>query len=207
LRRPPTISADALADLEEAKRRLRSRMGARRRAVPSDRAEAAGRELAALLAGCPEFLAARRVAFYAALADELPTRVAFDAALERGCRALFPAVEGERQLVFRPLERWEDLRPGRYGVPEPPKQGPPVRPEKGDVVLVPGVAFDAEGHRLGRGRGCYDAAFPPGASAPLLYGVAFEFQIVDAVPHGSRDRRMDAIVTERIIRQMPRTTR
>jgi 5-formyltetrahydrofolate cyclo-ligase len=177
-------------------------MAARCRAVPRDLAEAAGRQVAARLAGCPAFLAARRIAFYAALPDELPTRLAFDAALERGCCVLFPALEGERRLVFRPVERWEDLRPGRYGVPEPPKQGPAVRPAKGDLVLVPGVAFDAEGHRLGRGRGCYDAAFPPGASAPLLYGVGFEFQVVDAVPHGSHDRRMDAIVTERIIRQM-----
>jgi 5-formyltetrahydrofolate cyclo-ligase len=180
-------------------------MAALRRAVSRDEAEAAGRELAARLAGCPAFLAARRIALYAALPDELPTRMAFDAALERGCQALFPVVEGERRLVFRPLERWEELKPGRYGIPEPPKQGPALRPEEGDLVLVPGVAFDAEGQRLGRGGGYYDAAFPPGASGPLLYGVGFEFQVVDAVPHGSRDRRMDAIVTERTVRQMPRT--
>jgi 5-formyltetrahydrofolate cyclo-ligase len=193
---------DALADLEVAKRRLRQEMAARRQAIQRDEAEAAGRELAARLAGCPVFRAARRVAFYAALPDELPTRAAFDAARERGCCALFPAVEGERRLVFWPLERWEDLRPGRYGVPEPPRQGPAVELAQSDLVLVPGIAFDAEGHRLGRGAGCYDAAFPPGVGTPLLYGVGFEFQVVDAVPHGSRDRRMDAIVTERIIREV-----
>ena len=193
MRRPPTTPVDAPADLEVAKRRLRREMAARRRAVRREEAEAAGREVAARLAGCPAFQSARRVAFYAAR--------------ECGCCALFPAVEGERRLVFRPLERWEDLRPGRYGVPEPPKQGPAVQPAQGDLVLVPGVAFDVEGHRLGRGGGCYDAAFPPGASAPLLYGVGFEFQVVDAVPHDSRDRKMDAIVTERIIRQMQRTSR
>ena len=201
------IPADAPADLTAAKCRMRREMAVRRRGVGRDEAEAAGRELAARLASCPAFLAARRVAFYAALPDELPTRVAFDAALERGCCALFPAVEGERRLVFRPLERWEDLRSGRYAVPEPPKAGSAVRLTEDDLVLVPGVAFDADGHRLGRGGGCYDAAFPAGASAPLLYGVGFEFQVVDAVPHGSRDRRMDAIVTERIIRQMPRNSR
>jgi 5-formyltetrahydrofolate cyclo-ligase len=193
------------ADLEAAKRRLRREMAERRRAVPREEAEAAGRQLAARLTDCPEFLGAQRVAFYAALPDELPTRVAFQAALERGCCALFPAQDGERRLVFRMVERWEELRPGRYGVPEPPEQGAAVQLAQDDLVLVPGVAFDAEGHRLGRGGGCYDAAFPPGASAPLLYGVGFEFQVVAAVPHGSRDRRMDAIVTERMIRRMPRT--
>jgi 5-formyltetrahydrofolate cyclo-ligase len=204
---PPTSPPDEPADLEAAKRRLRREMAARRGAVARDEAEAAGREVAAWLAGCSSFRAARRVAFYAALPDELPTRAAFEAAREGGRCALFPAVEGERRLVFRPLERWEDLRPGRYGVPEPPKRGPALQPEQGDLVLVPGVAFDAEGNRLGRGGGCYDAAFPPGASAPLLYGVGFEFQVVDAVPHGSRDRRMDAIVTEGMIRRISGATR
>jgi 5-formyltetrahydrofolate cyclo-ligase len=208
LKRGPTTPADAPADLEVAKRRLRREMAVRRRAVPHGVAEAAGREVAARLLGCPEFLAARRIAFYAALPDELPLRLAFDAALERGRCALFPAVEGESRLVFRPVERWEDLMPGRYGIPEPPERGTAVQPARGDLVLVPGVAFDAQGHRLGRGGGYYDAAFPPGVSAPpLLYGVGFEFQVVDSVPHGSRDRRMDAIVTERIIRQIPRITR
>jgi 5-formyltetrahydrofolate cyclo-ligase len=204
LRRPPTTPAQRCADLELAKRHLRLEMGARRRAVSREEAEAAGRELAAQLETCPAFLAARRVAFYAALSDELPTRLAFDAALARGCQALFPAVVGERRLVFRAVERWEELQPGRFGIREPPKQGALQRLEEGDLVLVPGVAFDAAGHRLGRGGGYYDAAFPPGAAGPLLYGVGFEFQVVDAVPHGSRDRRMDAIVTERVFRQVPR---
>jgi 5-formyltetrahydrofolate cyclo-ligase len=76
-------------------------------------------------------------------------------------------------------------------------------PGPGDLVLVPGIAFDAQGYRLGHGLGCYDAAFPPGAaSPPLLFGVAYEFQIVESVPHGSRDRRVDAIVTERTIRRI-----
>ena len=65
------------------------------------------------------------------------------------------------------------------------------------VVLVPGLAFDRSGNRLGRGGGDYDATFPPGEVAPRLVGVAWEFQLVTDVPHGSHDRRVDAIVTER----------
>ena len=82
---------------------------------------------------------------------------------------------------------------------------PTIRPGPGDVVIAPGVAFDAEGWRLGWGGGHYDRAFPPeAAEAPLLFGLAFELQVVESVPHGSRDRRMDAIVTERGIRSVTR---
>ena len=77
---------------------------------------------------------------------------------------------------------WRELAPGVRGIPEPPAEAPEVRPREGDVLLVPGVAFDRAGVRLGRGGGFYDRAFPSGGSdAPLLLGVAFRFQIVESV--------------------------
>lgn len=96
------------------------------------------------------------------------------------------------------MERWRELCPGRFGVLEPPAGAPEEAPAVGDAVVVPGVAFDRAGGRLGRGGGHYDRAFPPGApGAPLLVGFAHAFQLVECVPSDSHDRRMDAIVTER----------
>jgi 5-formyltetrahydrofolate cyclo-ligase len=159
--------------------------------------------VAAQLLTAPELEAAGCVGLYAALPDELPTRACFESLRRRGRTCLFPRMQAERGLVFHRIDAWGELSPGRFGVPEPPASAPVLAPGPGDVVLVPGVAFDARGHRLGRGSGCYDAAFPPGAeSPPLLFGVAYEFQLVESVPHGSRDRRMDAIVTERTIRRI-----
>lgn len=189
--------------LAERKRQLRVALSARRRAVPLDVAEAAGRMVCAQLLTAPELEAVGCVALYAALRDELPTRACFEGLRRLGTRCAFPRVQGERRLVFHLVDAWEQLRPGSHGVPEPPEAAPRLRPGPGDLVLVPGVAFDAQGHRLGRGLGCYDAAFPPGAAGPpLLFGVAYEFQLVARVPHGSRDRRMDAIVSERTIRRI-----
>ena len=71
----------------------------------------------------------------------------------------------------------------------------------GDLVVVPGVAFDEDGYRLGHGKGYYDRAFAVElGDAPTLVGFGYEFQIVDAVPHDHRDRQMDAIVTDRKVR-------
>jgi 5-formyltetrahydrofolate cyclo-ligase len=189
--------------LSERKRILRATLAARRRGVPGEVADAAGRMVAAQLATAPEIEAAACVGLYAALPDELPTRACFESLRRQGCACVFPRLDGERSLVFHRVDAWEELRPGRIGIPEPAESSPVRTPGPGDVVLVPGVAFDAQGHRLGRGLGCYDAAFPPGAaSPPLLFGIAYEFQLVESVPHGSQDRRVDAIVTERTIRRI-----
>ena len=191
------------AELTERKRILRVALAARRRGVPADVAAAAGRMLAAQLLTAPELEVAYCIGFYAALADEVPTRPCFERLRRHGRLCSFPRMQSSGGLSFHRVDAWEELRPGRHGVPEPSASAPLLAPGSSDVVLVPGVAFDAGGHRLGRGAGCYDAAFPPGAaSPPLLFGVAYEFQVVAAVPHGSRDRRVDAIVTERTIRRV-----
>lgn len=142
----------------------------------------------------PRVARAERVALYAALPDELPTRALFDALAPVGCERLLPRVSGTG-LAFVPIREWEELSPGPFGVPTPPTAlgSVPLRP--GDVAVVPGVAFDRAGNRLGRGGGYYDRTFADGA-APMLVGVAFSFQIVARVPCDSRDRRMDVIVTE-----------
>lgn len=186
------------AGLDEAKRELRREMGARRRAVSVAQAAVAGRAVAEALAGCEEYARARCVALYAALPDELPTEACCEALWARGVRTLLPRVAaGGRPLDFRLVASFRELRPGRYGVAEPPEDARPLPASRADLVLLPGVAFDARGHRLGRGGGHYDATFPPGAPAPPLFGLAYAFQLVEELPHGAHDRAVDAIVTER----------
>ena len=85
---------------------------------------------------------------------------------------------------------------GRYGILAPAETliGEVLGPQ--DAVLVPGVAFDLEGHRLGRGEGWYDRSFPVGQGGACLVGATFESRLMRTLPYGSRDRDMDAIVTE-----------
>lgn len=176
---------------------MRSALAQLRRSVAPERAADASARIAARLLVEPALRRARRVALYAALPDEVPTRPLFDALRALHENLLLPRSGREGSLEFAPVSDWSELRPGRYGVLEPPAAQPAMRPEQEDVVLVPGVAFDRAGNRLGRGRGCYDLAFPRSAPRPpLLIGVAYAIQLLAAVPHGDGDRRMDAVVTE-----------
>jgi 5-formyltetrahydrofolate cyclo-ligase len=194
-------------DLQAAKRQLRQSLGVQRRAVTPGDAEAAAESAARHLLADSWLLAADRVAAYAALRDELPTRALLDGLVAAGKVLLLPRVDPHGRLAFCAVERWADLVRGPLGVLGPPEGSAPIRLGRQDVAIVPGVAFDPEGWRLGRGGGYYDRAFPPdAANPPLLYGLGYEFQVVASVPHGSRDRRMDAIVTERGIRRLARAS-
>jgi 5-formyltetrahydrofolate cyclo-ligase len=98
--------------------------------------------------------------------------------------------------VWAHVADWNELVPGAFGVLCPATPPTAGRLSRDDVVLVPGIAFDRNGWRLGRGGGHYDRAFPLSNDDPWLVGVAYTFQWIADVPHDSRDRRVDAIVTE-----------
>ncbi len=180
-----------MASLESRKRELREAM----RALPGPSAsdsEAACTRLVSLrqLAG------ARCVALFASLPDEPSTRPLFEALRGQEKRCLLPRSTAARQLEFCEVLRWEDLRCGRYGVSEPPASSVVVSLSEADVVVVPGVAFDASGGRLGRGGGYYDRALAR-IERPFVVGLALEGQVVEEVPRGELDRLVDAVVTER----------
>lgn len=180
-------------DLPARKARLRAEMAKRRSRVAPREAAWAAEAVAERVRALPAFRDAPAVALYAALADELPSRPLFEAVRAAGKEALFPRALGDC-LAFCAVDAWEELLPGRYGVAEPPSRATSVVPT--GLVIVPGVAFDRAGHRLGRGGGYYDRTFAVGGTAGPLVAVGYAFQVVDAVPHGPNDRRMDAVVTE-----------
>jgi 5-formyltetrahydrofolate cyclo-ligase len=189
------------SQLIESKRRLRGQMSRLRNAVSAEQSARAARAAAEALIRLELFKRAKRIALYAALPYELPTRPLFDAVVAKAGAALLPRTLDPIGLEFFAVMRWEDLRPGTFGVLEPQQDGTALRLAADDLVVVPGVAFDLHGYRLGQGKGYYDRAFASDrGEAPTLVGFGYEFQIVDAVPHDERDRQMDAIVTDRNVR-------
>jgi len=189
-------------DLRKAKAELRRRI-ARLVAAMSfrERADASAAVARAVLE-LPEFVRARSIIFYSALPDETDLGALVDDAISSGREVLFPITDRERhELAFASVEDpLRDLREGAYGILEPREGLPLADLSHVDLVLVPGRAFDREGGRLGRGKGYYDGFLarvrPFGKGGPFKLGVAFACQLVERVPVGPRDVRVDAVVTE-----------
>jgi 5-formyltetrahydrofolate cyclo-ligase len=187
-----------LADLAASKRELRRQMRARRRALDRPAAAAEAALVAEAVVETPEFQCAPALALYAALPDEISTQGIFERAAAVSKPCFFPRCAPGTALEFVAVDEWEALRPGRYGVREPAADLAAGSLAPGSLVIVPGIAFDRRGYRLGQGKGYYDRAFPSRDPRRLrLFGVGFAFQLLDSVPVGEFDRAMDAVVTER----------
>ena len=182
--------------LAAAKRELRRAAAAARDAV-RNRAEAAGAACAHLSA-LPPYRSAATVLWYVSMPSELATGRAIEAALAEGKRVAVPWCDGDDLGLWR-LESMDELEPGTWGIPEPPpaRRREPERrisPEALDLVVVPGLAFDRRGRRLGHGKGYYDRllARSPAVRAGLCYGA----QVFPEVPAGP-SRRGDGLARHR----------
>jgi len=137
---------------------------------------------------------ATTVVAFSSFGSEVDTRPIIERLERDGRRVALPRVEG-RIIVAVAYRSGDVVKPSSFGALEP-AGGEKVAPEEVDVVIVPGLAFDRSGHRVGYGRGFYDrflGALPPDA---LTVGICFSVQLVDEVPHGRGDRPVDLVVTE-----------
>lgn len=181
----------------ESKRALRAEMLAARLRIPPAEREASSRAVAERVASLPAFAAARTLALYPAMGAEVDTAEIARRALAAGKRLAWPRVQpGALALTFAACLPG-DLVPGPSGTREPPPEAPAVPLPEIDCVLVPGLAFDPRGLRLGRGRGHYDATLAALPRRAARVGLAFEAQLVAEVPRESHDAPLDAVVTER----------
>ena len=115
--------------------------------------------------------------------------------VEMGCAIAFPRVIRDQPLEFHHVPDGEVLEPGSFGIPEPLAHWPRAVP---DLLLVPLLAFDAQGHRLGQGGGFYDRTLAA-LKVPAI-GIAYAGQEVDSIPHETHDRTLDMVLTEQGIR-------
>lgn len=141
--------------------------------------------------------AGRKVALYAAVRGEVDTERIRNVCLAVGAAVFYPVLGAEGNLLFYPHGAGDGWVEGRFGLREP-EVAPGAEGLKGgfDVVIVPGLAFDAKGRRLGQGYGSYDRfLFGLGGSA-LTVGLAYAWQLVEEVPADDWDVPVDVVVTE-----------
>lgn len=183
--------------LRLAKQSLRGRVLAAREDLSPQVRAAEALSIRDRLTALPSFRHATCLLLTLPFRSEWDTRPLVDAALREGRRIAVPRVDREtRMLRLHAIENVDrDIVPGYLGVPEPRPTLPAIHPVEVDWVLVPGVAFDAQGRRLGYGGGFFDRLLPLiAAEAPKIAG-AFDVQIVDEVPAGPLDHRVDAVAT------------
>ena len=185
--------------LRDDKRTLRESLIAARDALPAAMRARASRSIADRIAALPAWRAARVVLLTLPFRSEWDARLAVRDALADGKTVAVPRVDAPARmlhaLVIEDLER--DVEPGYRGIPEPRADRPAIALAEIDWVLVPGIAFDPAGKRLGYGGGYYDRLLPLLPPAAERVAGAFEAQIVERVPAARHDIGVDCIVTER----------
>lgn len=189
------LDPTASAEVAGAKKLLRERARERRAAITPDVARAAANAAATNLIECDQLAKIRTIALYSAIRDELSTDPLAIELLRRGIALAYPRVIEGRNLTFHRISSLAELRAGTWGIAEPEESAPVAAPGAIDAIVVPALAFDSAGNRLGWGRGHYDSALAAHGDA-IRVGYAFDSQIINKVPSRDADAPMDLIVTE-----------
>ena len=190
------------ADIEirhRAKQALRKQMRAVRSALPESACDARSSLIARRVLALPELERANTILAFASIRNEVRTQEIMDAAWSAGKRVVLPRVV-EDQLALHVIDRSSTLREGAFAVPEPDEAAKRIEPGDVDFVLVPALAVDPRGYRIGYGGGYYDKLLPKLERA-CSCAVAYHFQLIPEVPELPFDVTVDLVVTdERTIR-------
>ncbi len=145
-----------------------------------------------------EFSRAEVLVLYSSIHNEVDTHKVIEMCLSSGKKVLLPAVYDGR-LLFRELKEISCLQKGKFGIPEPPATSKVFTPDKADLIVVPGVAFDLRGHRVGYGKGYYDKSLHHLEGKGKLVAFCYDFQLVEEIAGEPHDVKVDMIITEKRI--------
>jgi 5-formyltetrahydrofolate cyclo-ligase len=189
-------------DLFSEKSRLRSSVRSVLSAVTQPQRLEWSRVITDRVVELPEWVAARTVLAFSSMPEEMDTGPLLESARRDGKRVFLPRIQGDI-ITFR-LTAGDNLDAGPFGILEPVPGAPAwSNDEDGPTIIVcPGLAFDRDFNRLGRGKGYYDRFLGPlvrsqGPPVVTAVAVAYECQVVERVPAGPADVAVDAIVTDK----------
>jgi 5-formyltetrahydrofolate cyclo-ligase len=197
--------------MSESKTALRVALLSQRSSLANETAECWSRSIQARLLETSLYRSANAVALYSSVQNEAATEKIRDHSLRDGKRVVYPRLLPNRSVEFVEIESATELVCGKSGIPEP--IGDKVLSHCADVdllLIVPGVAFDRRGNRLGRGQASYDRVIRQWGSRATPVGLAYEFQVIDRVPVDPWDERVLFVLTqERFIdcQKMPEQTK
>ena len=187
-----------MEDIKLLKKELRAAMKARLIQVPAEDAERASQGVLSRLEHLDQWNRADTVLAFLSMKDEIGTACILRQALAQGKALAVPKVVGDNLVFYQINDIEKEVAPGAFGILEPVPGLPPLDTQalsgQNSVVLVPGLAFDKENFRLGRGKGFYDRFFASCGNSLYKIGIGYDFQLVDRVPKEPHDLKLDAIV-------------
>jgi 5-formyltetrahydrofolate cyclo-ligase len=180
---------------KNSKNSLRQKILARLEQMPAAKRAASSARACSLLKQQGLWRSANSILFFAPMPEELDVWPLVAEALAAGKTVALPCYDSKSKqyAAARVQDLARDIKPGHFGIREPADHCVPVALGSLDLVLVPGVAFDPLGRRLGRGKGYYDQLLPHVRGTTC--GVAFEEQFVAEVPVEAHDRRVNCVLT------------
>jgi 5-formyltetrahydrofolate cyclo-ligase len=179
-----------------AKRELRTRMKALRRVLPAAACAERSKQANARVIALPEFARARSVVAYCAMHKELDPAELLAHAKSLGKRVGLPRVDDER-LELHEYAPGDALEESGFGMLEPLAGAARIEPGDVDLIIVPALALDGSGHRLGYGQGFYDRLLPSLTNA-FRVGVAYSFQVVPEIPAAAHDIPVQCVISDAI---------
>lgn len=168
------------------KRELRQQIRTQKRRLSAAELAVMSEDICSKVLALASWQEAGTLLLYYPLPDEVDVRLLIKDAFESGKKVLLPVVKGD-ELELHLYEGEASLKEGAFGIVEP--TGPlfaPIHYDEIELAIIPGMAFDSAGHRLGRGKGYYDRLLPNLRDAKLI-GVCFPFQLLEEVPAEAHD--------------------
>ena len=188
-------AASAADSILAAKHAARVRAREARECLDLTVCRAHAASLAERLLALPELASAGVLLTYAALPAEIDPSLAIDDLRARGMRIAYTRIEAPGMLGLHEVASEVELIPGPLGIRQPSRDTPRVAHESVDAVIVPGVAYDESGLRLGYGGGYFDRLLPLLRPDCVRIGVAFDEQLVASIPAEEHDAQVDIVVT------------
>ncbi|MGM0651259.1 MAG: 5-formyltetrahydrofolate cyclo-ligase [Bacillota bacterium] len=188
--------------MKKQKKELRKKVISERDQLTKKDLAEKSRHIADNLFSLPAYHHANTIMYFISFGTEVDTRPMVEETIRQGKVALAPKPRPQERIMIpsRILDWDRDLVTGAYNIPEPKEEAlRPYHPWEIDLLIVPGVAFDLKGNRLGYGGGYYDRFFELLKKDTPLVALVFELQVVPEVPVEEWDRRVDLIITEKRI--------
>ena len=194
LARPSRLPAEAQVTVD--KRQLRTQLLHRLQTQKEENRRAKSEAIRRALSRLAAFRTAKTVLCYVSLPYEVETWRLIERMLAVHKRVVVPRVSGRHLLLSELQDPTKDLAKGAFGVWEPTRRAwRPARPDSVELVLVPGLAFDRSGHRLGHGLGYFDRFLASLPSTTPTIGLCFDFQLLDRLPLDPHDRAVWRVVS------------